>query len=316
MDFKRDLVRFGTSSWAYGGWRGLVYHRAYHKSRFSQDTLAEYAGHRLRDEEPPVFRTVGIDHSFYHPADPAQLAHYAAQVPADFHFCQKVWEDITVPTYANLPRYGSKAGKSNPHFLDAALFRESVLNPAIEGLGDRLGPFIFEFQRWGIEPPAFFDRLDHFLGELPPGPLYSVEIRNPALLGRRYGDILRAHHVTHVYNHWTAMPPLAHQHQALDRRFTASFAVVRLLTPLGLAYEHAVTRYKPYNRIVQEQPRMRQDTVALINQAVNEGKPIYILANNRAEGCSPLTVRALHQALNAASSPGADHAIGAEMPHS
>lgn len=89
-----------------------------------------------------------------------------------------------------------------------------------------------------------------------------------------------------------------------------------MLTPLGLPYENAVARYKPYNRIVQEQPRMRQDTVALINQAVTEGKPIYILANNRAEGCSPLTVRALHQALNAASSPGADYTIGAEMPHS
>lgn len=61
---------------------------------------------------------------------------------------------------------------------------------------------------------------------------------------------------------------------------------------------------------------MRQDTVALINQAVNEGKPIYILANNRAEGCSPLTVRVLHQALNAASSLGGDQETGAATPHS
>jgi len=293
----RELVRFGTSSWAYEGWQGLIYHRPYSKSRFSQDTLAEYAVHRFSEEEPPLFRTVGIDHSFYHPADAAQLAHYAAQVPADFRFCQKVWEDITVPAYANLPRYGAKAGKSNPRFLDAALFRESVLNPATTGLGDRLGPFIFEFQRWGVEPAVFLDRLDRFLKQLPFGPLYGVEVRNPTLLGRRYGEILRAHNVTHIYNHWTAMPPLAYQRQVLDQRFPASFAVLRLLTPLGLAYEKAVARYKPYNRIVQEQTRMRQDTVALIKQAVSEGKPIYVLANNRAEGCSPLTIQALNAAL-------------------
>ena len=31
-------VRFGTSSWAYEGWQGLVYQRTYPKSRFSADT--------------------------------------------------------------------------------------------------------------------------------------------------------------------------------------------------------------------------------------------------------------------------------------
>jgi hypothetical protein len=41
--------RFGTSSWAYEGWQGLVYHRTYPKSRFSQDTLAEYAAYRMHD---------------------------------------------------------------------------------------------------------------------------------------------------------------------------------------------------------------------------------------------------------------------------
>lgn len=297
MNSLRELVRFGTSSWAYEGWQGLVYHRPYSKNRFSQDTLEEYAAHRFSAEEPSLFRTVGIDHSFYHPTDASQLAHYAAQVPADFRFCQKVWEDITVPFYATLPRYGAKAGKSNPRFLDAALFRESVLNSATTSLGDKLGPFIFEFQRRGVEPPVFLDRLDRFLERLPSGPLYGIEIRNPALLGRRYGESLRTHNVTHVYNHWTAMPPLAYQHQVSDRRFPASFAVLRLLTPLGLAYEQAVARYKPYNRIVQEQTSMRRDTVALINQAVQEGTPIYVLANNRAEGCSPLTIQALNAAL-------------------
>ncbi|SLM48470.1 conserved protein of unknown function [Nitrospira japonica] len=297
MNSLSDLVRFGTSSWAYEGWQGLVYHRAYPKGRFSQDTLAEYAAHTFHDGESPLFRTVGIDHSFYHPADANQLAHYAGQVPDGFHFCQKVWEDITVPAYANLPRYGARAGKSNPHFLDVSLFHESVLTPSITGLGGKLGPFIFEFQRWGIEAPAFLNQLDQFLERLPSGQRYAVEIRNPALLGRRYADILRARNVAHVYNHWTSMPPLASQHQVLDRRFSASFAVLRLLTPLGLAYEKAVARYKPYNRVVQEQPRMRQDTVLIIKQAVHEGIPIYVLANNRAEGCSPLTVQALKAAL-------------------
>ena len=291
MSTDLNQIRFGTSSWAYEGWQGLVYHRTYPKSRFSQDTLAEYAGYAM--DGMPLFRTVGIDHSFYRPAGVTQLAHYAGQVPEDFRFCSKVWEEITIPAYANLPRYGAKAGKPNPRFLDTSAFRDFVLGPAQEGLGSKLGPFIFEFQRWGIEPASFLDALDRFLGSLPPGPQYATEVRNPAILGSRYRDILRTHNVSHVYNHWTAMPPLTDQHRLLEQTFTAPHVVIRLLTPLGLAYEKAVERYAPYDKIIAAQPRMRQDTTALVQQAVAQGKSAYVLVNNRAEGCSPLTIQDL-----------------------
>ena len=269
----------------------MVYHRTYPKSRFSQDTLTEYASYEL--DGIPLFRTVGIDHSFYRPASTAQLAHYARQVPDDFHFCSKVWEEITIPAFANLPRYGAKAGKPNSRFLDTGAFRDLVWTPAKESLGSKLGPFIFEFQRWGMEPAGFLDVLDRFLGTLPPGPQYATEVRNPAILGSRYLNILRTHHVSHVYNHWTAMPPLSEQHRLLEQSFTASHVVIRLLTPLGLAYEKAVERYAPYNRIIAAQPRMRQDTMALVQQVVAQGRSVYVLVNNRAEGCSPLTIQAL-----------------------
>lgn len=287
--------RFGTTSWAYEGWQGLVYRRTYPKHRFSQDALAEYAAYAVHGA--PLFSTVGIDHAFYRPAGAKQLARYAAQVPDEFRFCSKVWEEITVPSYANLPRYGVRAGKPNPRFLDAGAFKDLVLQPALEGLGPKLGPFIFEFQRWGIEPDGFLDRLDAFLEQLPPGPAYAIEVRNPAILGPRYRDILRAHAAAHVYNHWTAMPPLSEQHQRLTGSFTAPFTVLRLLTPLGLAYEKAVERYQPYDRIVQPQPRMREDTIALVKQATAGGTSAYVLVNNRSEGCSPLTVQALVEAL-------------------
>jgi len=53
----------------------LGYQRTYPKSRFGQDTLAEYAGYAV--DGAPLFSTVGIDHSFYRPASAKQLAHYA-----------------------------------------------------------------------------------------------------------------------------------------------------------------------------------------------------------------------------------------------
>src|SRR5574341_1862625 len=137
-------VRFGTSSWAYEGWQGLIYRMTYPKSRFAQDCLGEYASYQYKGA--PLFRTVGLDHSFYRPPTANRLAHYRTQVPADFRFCSKVWEEITIPAYANLPRYGAKAGSKNPRFLDASLCQEMVLAPSFEGLGAQDGPFLFEFQ--------------------------------------------------------------------------------------------------------------------------------------------------------------------------
>jgi hypothetical protein len=89
------------------------------------------------------------------------------------------------------------------------------------------------------------------------------------------------------------MPALSEQHRLLGQTFTAPHVVIRLLTPLGLAHEKAVERYAPYDRIIAVQPRMRQDTTALVQQCVSQGKSAFVLVNNRAEGCSPLTIPSL-----------------------
>ena len=296
-----EQIRFGTSSWAYEGWQGLVYRHPYPKSRFAKDSLAEYAAYEYRGAR--LFRTVGLDHTFYRPSTAGQLAQYAAQLPPGFRVCSKVWEEMTIPVYARHARYGAKAGTTNPRFLDAGLCEELVLRPSQEGLGQCLGPFIFEFQRSGLEPAPFLTALDNFFARLPAGPQYAVEVRNPPVLGARYHDLLKAYGATHVYNHWNAMPPLAAQHESLGQGFTAEFVVVRLLTPLGLSYADAVKRYTPYNRLVQPLPQMRTDTLALIRQAVAERRSIYVLVNNRAEGNAPLTIQALAHGLSGPASP-------------
>lgn len=290
-----DTVRLGTSSWAYQGWHGQVYRQTYPKNRFARDCLREYAAYEYGGTR--LFRTVGVDHSFYRPPTAAQWAEYTAQVPDDFRFCAKVWEELTIPAFAAHPRYGANAGKTNPRFLDAALFEELVLAPVRAGLGSRAGPLIFEFQRFGLDPASFPADLDRFLSTLPAGSQYAVEVRNPAILGARYHDVLKAHGVAHVYNHWTSMPGLAAQHAALGRRFSAPFTVVRLLTPPGTAHADAVARYAPYSKLVKPQPRMRADVLTLIRQALAEQTAVFVLANNRAEGNAPATIQAIADGL-------------------
>jgi uncharacterized protein YecE (DUF72 family) len=291
-----DLVRFGTSTWTYEGWQGQVYRRNYAPTAFTRECLGEFCQYLYKGQ--PLFRTVGNDSTFYRPPTTGQLVRYLSQIPEDFEMCFKVWEEITIPVYAKHARYGAKAGQTNPRFLDADAFIEFVLKP----YGDanflpHTGPFLFEFQRHGLPAAEFFSRLDAFLGTLPRDFRYAVELRNPGLLGDRYGQILHSHGVAHVYNHWCFMPGLAEQHQRMGQ-FTASFTVLRLLTPLKMTYEAAKKRAAPYDKIVGELPEMRTETVHIAREAMRQRIPVYVLVNNRTEGNAPLTIQALVDMLN------------------
>jgi uncharacterized protein YecE (DUF72 family) len=285
------LIRFGTSTWAYEGWQGHIYRKPYTRSRFAQECLGEYC--QYLHNGGPLFRTVGNDSTFYRPPTAGQLQRYLHQIPEDFEMCFKVWEEITIPRFARLARYGAKAGQPNPRFLNAELFNELVLRPCRDAqFSPHTGPLIFEFQRHGMPAQEFCSRLNTFFGRLPKDFRYAVEIRNENLLGPDYRKVLEDHGVAHVYNHWSWMPALAEQHRLMER-FTAPFTVLRLLTPLKMTYEAAKKRAAPYNKIVGELPEMRKDTVRLVTQAVADNRQAYVLVNNRSEGNAPLTVQAL-----------------------
>jgi uncharacterized protein YecE (DUF72 family) len=289
------LIRFGTSTWTYEGWQGQVYKKQYAKSVFARECLGEYCQYQYNNE--PLFRTVGNDSTFYRPPTTNQLLRYLNQIAEDFEMCCKVWEEITIPRFANHGRYGVKAGQPNPRFLDANLFNEMVLTPYREAkFQPHAGPFLFEFQRHEVPMEEFCSRLAGFFDQLPREFRYAVEIRNPALLGPQYQQVLERYGVAHVYNHWSYMPPLAEQHTRMDG-FTAPFTVLRLLTPLKISYEAAKKRAEPYTKIVEVLPEMRRETVDLVRKAVAENRRAYVLVNNRSEGNAPLTIQGLADQL-------------------
>lgn len=73
--------------------------------------------------------------------------------------------------------------------------------------------------------------------------------------------------------------------------------MVRLLTPLKMSYEAAKKRAEPYNKIVGELPEMRRDTIAIVQQSIQQAKPAYVLVNNRSEGNAPTTIQGLVEML-------------------
>lgn len=289
------LIHWGTSTWTYPEWRGIVYHKPYTQKTIKVDSLAEYAAF-------PQFSTVGIDNTFYAPPNPFTLESYARHLPPGFKCVSKAWEAITVPKWPQHARYGKRKGQENPQFLDAELFKTSVLTVYKKAFKDHTGPLVLEFGELFkpvIPSLAFFlEKLDAFFTKLPTDFQFAIEIRNKNFLKPEYFDVLRKHNVAHVFNHWTKMPSLREQIAAAgEKPFTADFAVARLLTPLGVKYEKAVAMNAPYDSIKARLPEMRDDLERLIEAALEFNIRLFILVNNRTEGCAPLTVREMDERI-------------------
>jgi uncharacterized protein YecE (DUF72 family) len=283
-----EVLRFGTSSWTYPGWKGLVYQRDYPKTGAAAAMLEEYARF-------PLFRTVGIDSFFYGPPTPQVLQSYHRHLPPGFPCISKVWDRITVHTFPKA-RYKAQGGELNPDFLNPEVFLTEVLEPWRANFGEHTGPFVFEFQTIarsaGLAGLDFANLLDRFFSRLPRDVPYAVELRNREFLGPPYLAVLREHNVAHVFNSWTRMPPIGEQLE-IPGAFSAPFIVARVLLRPGRTYNEAVDAFAPYDRIRESNPRLRQDVARLIRQAALLRIPAYVLVNNRAEGSAPLTIKAI-----------------------
>lgn len=290
-------IHFGTSSWSFPGWYGLVYSRRSSSAALAREGLREYAEH-------PLFRTVGLDRGYYAPIPESDLRRYASQLPAGFRCCLKAPATLTSVVLPDPHRAGRAA--PNPLFLSVDHLVDDVLGPCERAFAGHLGAIMLEFPpvppEFRLEPSAFASRLHAFLEALPAGWPYAVEIRDRRLLSTDYAAVLARHGVAHVYNYWSAMPPIGRQLDVVPSG-QAPFAVARLLLAPGTRYEARREAYRPFDRIVDPDPAMRSDVIGLLDRAVRARQPAYVLVNNKAEGCSPLTIRAIVEAWIAGRHP-------------
>lgn len=292
-DLARQLppgLRLGTSSWHFPGWRDLVWADAVTPGDLSRHGLAAYAQH-------PLLGTVGVDRSFYAPLSARQYQIYARQVPVSFRFVVKAPSLLTSPWI-----YGEDGGrgKNNALFLDAAYAVEQFVGPAGEGLGENAGPLLFQFPPLGRTltraPEQFVARLQEFLGRLPQGPLYAVEVRDDRLITRRFFAALKEVGARYCLGVHPRMPPVAAQAAAMSG-FGPGPLIVRWNLRSGYSYEEAKSRFTPFDRLIDEDSATRESIARLCTAALAAGQDCTVIANNKAEGSAPLTLIKLAQAI-------------------
>ncbi|MFM8413862.1 MAG: DUF72 domain-containing protein [Planctomycetota bacterium] len=292
-------IHLGTSSWSFPGWTGLVYAprdgKPESEQRLARLGLAAYAAQ-------PLFRTVSLDRTFYAPLPAAEFARYAADVPAAFRFVVKAPAAFTDPVVRK-PGSGA-AAHDNPTFLDAATAAAAFVAPALEGLGSKAGPLVFQFPPLGRRLTADVRRttarIAEFLAALPRrDAIYAVEVRDPELATP---DVAAAIHeaggVPCLAVH-ARMPPVAEQARAfrLDSAGSGPPLVARWNLHAGRQYEEAKADYFPFDRLVEEDFPSRGALATLARKAAAAGRDVFITINNKAEGSAPLSVAKLAAAI-------------------
>lgn len=292
-DLGRQLppgVRLGTSSWHFPGWKDILWAQTEAPGDLSRYGLAAYAQH-------PLFGTVGVDRSFYAPLAARQYAIYARQVPDHFRFVVKAPSILTSPW---LHGESGLRGRANAQFLDADYAIEQFIKPAVEGLGAKAGPLLFQFPPLGRTltraPERFIAQLHGFLEQLPSGPLYAVEMRDDRIITRRFFASLKETGVRYCVSVHPRMPPVAAQAAAMSG-FGPGPLLVRWNLQAGYNYEEAKARFTPFDQLVDEDSATRESIAQLCMATLAAGQECTIIANNKAEGSAPLTLIKLAQAI-------------------
>lgn len=290
-------LSLGTMSWSYPGWAGIVYGERADARDLATRGLEAYAAH-------PLLGAVEIDRTYYEPLPAAELRALASQTPEGFRFVVKAHEECVVRTFPTHARYGKKRGERSAHYLDAAYVADHVVAPFVEGLGDKGAALLFQFppQEVGEPAPAFAERLGRFLGDLPRdlphGATYAVELRNADLLTPAYVNALVASGAVHCHNAWPRMPPVIAQARRVPPEARRPL-FIRWLMRHGDAYERALARSAPFDRIVAEDPEGRAAIANLVTQAARHEVPVVVLVDNKAEGCAPESIVRLARAIAA-----------------
>ncbi len=283
-------IRLGTSSWHFPGWRGMVWADTVPPGDLSRHGLAAYAQH-------PLFTTVSVDRSFYAPLSAWQYAVYARQVPEHFRFVVKAPSALTMPWTHTEP---SEKNTSNAHFLDAACAIDQFVGPVMEGLGAKAGALLFQFPPLGRAltraPERFIAQLQEFLGRLPQGPLYAVEMRDDRMITRRFFSSLHEVRARYCLGVHPRMPPVATQAAAMAGVGPGPL-IVRWNLRAGYGYEDARTRFTPFDQLVDEDSATRLSIAQLCAGTLAAGQECTIIVNNKAEGSAPLTLLKLAQAI-------------------
>ena len=266
-------LHLGTSSFSSPDWRGPFYPRGLEPGRF----LSRYA---------EVFRTVEIDATWHQTPARAIAEAWARKVPDGFTFSLKVPREIT-----------------HRRYLEDCAEPWTTFLQALEPLGDKRGPLLFQFPyiartkdpeefRTGKD---FLRRWRRFLPLLPEGGRYAVEIRNEAWYGGELLDLLKPRGIALALVCTFTLPGPRRLMERLDP-VTAPFGYVRFLghrRQMDAWIERARReegKRREFDELVVDRSAETKEWVGVVRDLLDRQSDVYVYFNNHFAGYAPGSV--------------------------
>ena len=284
------MLRFGTCSWKYESWKGIVY---------SETNLKNYL-----KEYSKKFNTVEIDQWFWSLFPPSKVVlpqkkvveDYKKSVPADFLFTIKVPNSITLTHFYKDSKEDQL--KPNPFFLSVEIFEE-FLN-SIEPIKNQVGCLIFQFEYLNKQKmnslSHFQSKISEFYSQLSKNiPAIGIEIRNPNYLNENYFKFLSELKLAPVFLDGYYMPPATEIYSKFKKHIN-NLAVIRLHGPDRKGIEKIAN--DNWNQIYINRDVEIKSIVEMIKEMQSNEVDLFVNVNNHFEGSAPLTIQKLINGLS------------------
>jgi uncharacterized protein YecE (DUF72 family) len=284
------MLRFGTCSWKYDSWKGIVYSETNPKNYLKQYSKK--------------FDTVEIDQWFWSLFPPAKVVlpqkkvveDYKKSIPADFLFTIKVPNSITLTHFYKDSKEDQL--KPNPFFLSVEIFEE-FLN-SIEPIKNQVGCLIFQFEylnklkmnslsQFQLKFSEFYKQLNKNI------PAIGIEIRNPNYLNENYFKFLSELKLAPVFLDGYYMPPAAGIYSKFKKHIN-NLAVIRLHGPDRKGTEKIAN--DNWNQIYINRDVEIKSIIEMIKDLQNNEVDLFVNVNNHFEGSAPLTIQKLINGLS------------------
>ncbi len=262
-------LRIGTCAWLFDEWRGPLYAAR----RPDEDLLADYSAR---------FRTVEIDSTFYAIPPARTVEGWRRRTPDGFVFAAKAPKVIT----------HEKQLRSCEPELDAFL-------RVMSGLGEKVGPVLFQFPATFSPDHGGADALEKFLPRLPrAGWDFACEFRHADWRRASFARLLAEHQVAWAW-HDASGPPAADAEARRAWPVTASHLYVRLMGDQSTKFRPDGARHHHYDRLQWPRDDALDAWAAALRAAMKDHplRRVLIYANNHFEGFSPATVARLSERL-------------------
>lgn len=276
--FNMETPLFGTCSWNYPSWLGIIYSDT---KQNAAGYLVEYADH---------YKSAEIDSTFYRIPSPASMQSYRDAVPDDFIFTCKAPQSITLT---------HKRGKNENNSLFLSPGEYETFLAAMAPIIPRLGMIMLEFEYLNknkmTDVDTFIRRLQEFLKYIPREVPLAIETRNPGYLTEHYFEFLAENGVAHVFSEKQYMPHIREVYDTFEKYLNRP-CVIRLLGGDRKSIEKKTNQV--WNTIVEPKDRDLESITGMIKKITKHTRKVYVNINNHYEGCAPKTILKLKKFLS------------------